>query len=48
MPEPSHVMIFNLPEPAMDYRRPDEDVDMSHPWVMWKDTPYEHLMIPVE
>lgn len=48
MPEPAHVMIFNLPEPAMDYPRPDEDVDMSQPWVMWKDTPYEHLMIPVE
>ena len=46
--EPPHVMIFNLPEPAMDYARPDEDVDMSQPWVMWKDTPYEHLMIPVE
>lgn len=48
MQEPAHVMIFNLPEPAMDYPRPDEDVDMSQPWVMWKDTPYEHLMIPVE
>lgn len=46
--EPPHVMIFNLPEPAMDYPRPDEDMDMSQPWVMWKDTPYEHLMIPVE
>lgn len=46
--EPPHVMIFNLPEAAMDYPRPDEDMDMSQPWVMWKDTPYEHLMIPVE
>ena len=46
--EPPHVMIFSLPEPAMDYPRPDEDVDMSQPWVMWKDTPYEHLMLPVE
>jgi hypothetical protein len=46
--EPPHVMIFNLPEPAADYPRPDEEVEMSQPWVMWKDTPYEHLMIPVE
>lgn len=46
--EPAHVMIFNLPEAAMDYPRPDEDMDMSQPWVMWKDTPYEHLMLPVE
>lgn len=46
--EPPHVMIFNLPEPAMDYPRPDEEMDMSQPWVMWKDTPYEHLMLPVE
>lgn len=46
--EPPHVMIFNLPEPAADYPRPDEEVDRSQPWVMWKDTPYEHLMIPVE
>lgn len=46
--EPAHVMIFNLPGGSPDYPRPDEDYDGSQPWVMWKDTPYEHLMIPVE
>lgn len=46
--EPPHVMIFNLPEASMEYPRPDEDPDRSQPWVMWKDTPYEHLMLPVE
>lgn len=48
MKEPPHVMIMNLPEPAIDYPRPDEEMDMSQPWVMWKDTPYEHLMLPIE
>ncbi|GHF57551.1 hypothetical protein [Seohaeicola zhoushanensis] len=46
--EPPHVMIFNLPEKAMDYPRPGDEMDMTQPWVMWKDTPYEHLMIPVK
>jgi hypothetical protein len=46
--EPSHVMIFNLPGGSPDYPRPDEDYDGTQPWVMWKDTPYEHLMIPIE
>ena len=46
--EPPHVMIFNLPKKAMDYPRPDEAYDPTQPWVMWKDTPYEHLMIPIK
>jgi hypothetical protein len=43
-----HVMIVgpavkNLP----GYDRTGEGVNAAMPYVMWKDTPYEHLMIPV-
>ena len=46
--EPAHVMIFNLPQPVEDYPDGGENPDMTQPWVMWKGTPYEHLMVPVE
>jgi len=42
-----HVMIFNAKGAMVGYPRPDEDPDMTQPFIMWKDTPYEHLMIPV-
>ena len=46
-----HVMIFNLPERPADYPlKPHEEQvkDTSEPYIMWGNTPYEHLMIPVE
>jgi len=46
--EPPHVMIFNLPQSPGDYPSGGESPDMTHPWIMWAGTPYEHLMIPVQ
>ena len=31
----------------LGYDRTGEGVNAAIPYVMWKDTPYEHLMIPV-
>lgn len=43
-----HVMIVNA-DPAFYALYPrDADPDTSVPYVMWPDTPYEHLMIPVK
>lgn len=43
-----HVMIFNVSKEMMaGYPRPGEHPDMTQPFVMWQDTPYEHIMIPV-
>lgn len=43
-----HVMVVG---PAVrsvpGYDRTGEGVNTATPYVMWKDTPYEHLMIPV-
>jgi len=43
-----HVMIFNAKETMAGYPRPGEDPDPTQPYVMWQDTPYEHVMIPTE
>jgi hypothetical protein len=32
---------------APGYDRTGEGVNTAIPYVMWKDTPYEHLMIPI-
>lgn len=42
-----HVMIVGAPALVAAYPR-GADPDTSVPYVMWADTPYEHLMIPVE
>ena len=43
-----HVMIFNAGTTMQGYPDPGEAPDTSQPYVMWADTPYAHLMIPVE
>jgi hypothetical protein len=40
-----HVMIFGVPELIDSY---PVEPDPSQPYVMWRDTPYVHLMIPTE
>lgn len=43
--EPPHLMVFGITiDPAVHSSTPDT----SRPWVMWKGTPYEHLMVPVK
>lgn len=42
-----HVMIFNAGSMMSGYPKPGETPDVTQPFVMWQDTPYEHLMIPV-
>ena len=44
---PSHVMIVNAPEMMKGYPA-DAKPDTSKPYVMYANTPYAHLMIPVE
>ena len=41
-----HVMVVGAKGTMDGYRR-DAKPDTSKPYVMWPDTPYEHLMIPV-
>jgi hypothetical protein len=41
-----HVMIFAPDVKAMGYPT-TLDADPTRPYVMWQDTPYAHLMIPV-
>jgi hypothetical protein len=50
MEEPSHVMVFNYGggDGIKDYPKPGATPDMTQPWVIWADTPYEHLMLPVK
>jgi hypothetical protein len=43
-----HVMIFNAKSLTASYPRPTQHPDTTQPYVMWPDTPYEHLMVPVE
>ena len=43
-----HVMIFNAGTAMSGYANPGETPDATQPFVMWADTPYEHLMIPTE
>ena len=42
-----HVMIVGAKDLVSKYPR-NADPDTSVPYVMWPDTPYEHLMIPVK
>ena len=43
-----HVMVVGPAVKSMPgYDRTGNGVNPSIPYVMWKDTPYEHLMIPV-
>jgi hypothetical protein len=46
--EPPHVMILNAASTMQGYPRPGVDPERAHPWVMFPDSPYEHLMLPVE
>lgn len=43
--EPPHLMVFGTKiDPAVYSNAPNT----TGPWVMWKGTPYEHLMVPVK
>ena len=43
--EPPHIMVFGAKfDPAVHSNAPNT----TAPWVMWKGTPYEHLMVPVK
>lgn len=44
---PSHVMVVNAPEMMQGYPGGAKP-DTSRPYVMYADTPYAHLMIPVQ
>ena len=43
--EGAHLMII-LPDGA--YEAFSDDPSSGNPYVMWKDTPYVHLMVPLE
>jgi hypothetical protein len=42
-----HVMILNAKAANAGYPKSGNTPDITQPFVMWQDTPYEHLMIPV-
>ena len=43
--EPPHLMVFGTKiDPAVYSNAPNT----TRPWVMWKGTPYEHLMVPIK
>lgn len=43
--EPPHIMVFGVKiDPAVHPSEPNT----TRPWVMFKGTPYEHLMVPVK
>ncbi len=42
-----HVMLFNIGEAAKDYPG-GEKPDTSKPYVMYPDTPYAHITVPVQ
>jgi hypothetical protein len=44
----SHVMIVGAAAKGMQGYWRAADPDPTKPYVMWSDTPYEHLMIPVK
>jgi hypothetical protein len=46
--EPPHVMLFDYGNAMQGYPNSGENPDTSQPWVMWSDTPYEHLRIPIK
>jgi hypothetical protein len=43
-----HVMIVGGKGMMPGYPRTPKPADTAQPYVMWPDTPYEHLMIPVQ
>lgn len=43
---PAHLMIF--PAGNLDPNVYGTDPKTGGPWIMWADTPYEHLMVPVK
>jgi hypothetical protein len=47
MEDGPHVMIFNVGDMLANYPQ-TEHPDHSQPYVMWPNTPYAHLMMPVE
>ena len=46
MSAPAHVMIF--PSQKLDTKVYGTDPDSGNPWIMWADTPYAHIMMPVK
>jgi hypothetical protein len=42
---PAHIMV--LPSNPKDLDSVNDDPKTGGPWVMWKGTPYAHLMVPV-
>ena len=42
---PAHIMV--LPADPKDLDSMNDDPKSGGPWVMWKGTPYAHLMVPV-
>ena len=46
MSAPPHVMIFSSQK--LDTKVYGTDPDAGKPWIMWADTPYEHIMMPVK
>lgn len=43
---PPHIMIF--PSGDLDEKVYGTNHEGGHPWVMWANTPYAHLMVPVQ
>jgi hypothetical protein len=43
---PGHLMVY-VPDPAM-LAGVSTEHENGGPWVMWPDTPYAHIMVPVE
>ncbi len=45
MTAPPHIMIF--PSEKLDKKVYETEMN-GGPWIMWADTPYQHLMVPVQ
>ena len=43
--EPPHLMMFGA---KFDPKVYSTDPSSGGPWIMWANTPYEHLMVPVK
>lgn len=43
-----HIMVVNAGDMVSEYPSQKENPDTRQPYMMWSETPYEHLMIPVE
>ena len=46
MSAPPHIMVF--PSSKLDTKIYGTDPTQGKPWIMWAETPYAHLMIPVQ